>query len=181
MVASASIIPCTVSVVCAIFSIIFSQLFDMMRAVARTGTHVRSRHFPTSPTRNPRSQAVALVRKIPTSAFSSTRAISYKLEAIVRNSIPIGAFSFPAFSQNDMNQYFRVTETRCDMRKYCCPLPAAYEKRTAAMVRNTNWTISTLTVVVLLSVLEQLLWLGSHVRGWAATSIHATCSFCSRT
>ena len=52
------------------------------------------------------------------------------------------------------------------MRKYYCPLLAAYENRTVAMVRNTHWTISTHTaVVVLLSDLEQRLWLGSHVHG----------------
>ena len=76
----------------------------MMRAVARTGTHVRSGHFTTSPTLTPSSQAVALVRNIPTSAFSSTRAITYKLQALVRNDIPTRAFSYSAFSQNDVNQ-----------------------------------------------------------------------------
>ena len=89
--------PGTATVVCAIFSIISSQLFDMMRAVARTGAHVRSGHFPTSPTLNPSSRAVALVRNIPTSAFSTTRAFSYKLQALVRNNIPTRAFSYSAF------------------------------------------------------------------------------------
>ena len=43
--------------------------------------HVRSGHFPTSPTLTPSSQAVALVRNnIPTSAFSSTRAFSYLVQ-----------------------------------------------------------------------------------------------------
>ena len=103
MVASTSITPGTAAVVSAIFSIISSQRFDMRRAVARTGTHVRSGHFPTSPTLNPSSQVVALVRNsIPTSAFSPTRAFSYKLQALVRN-IPTRAFSYSAFSQNDIN------------------------------------------------------------------------------
>ena len=75
-----------------------------------------------------------------------------------------------------------TTVGRCDMRKYCCPLLAAYENLTVAVVRNTNWTISTHTaVVVVLSELEQRLWLGSRVHGWVATCIHATYSFCSRT
>ena len=107
---STSIIPGTSAVVCATLSIISSQLFDIMRAVARTGTHVRSRNFPTSPTLNPGSQAVALVRKsIPTSAFSSTRAFSYKLQALVRN-ISTRAFNYSALSQNDINQQFHGTK-----------------------------------------------------------------------
>ena len=86
--ASRSIIPGTAAVLgCAIFSLISSQPFDMMRAVARTGAHVRSGHFSTSPTLTPSSPAVALVRNMPTSAFSFTR-----------------AFSCSAFSQNDINQ-----------------------------------------------------------------------------
>ena len=68
------------------------------------------------------------------------------------------------------------------MRKYCCPLLATYENRTVAMARNANWTMSTHTaIVVLLSELEQRLWLGSHVHVWAATCIRAICFFCSRT
>ena len=43
--ARTSITPGTAVVVCTIFSPISSQLFEMMHAAARTGTHVRSGHF----------------------------------------------------------------------------------------------------------------------------------------
>ena len=43
------------------------------------------------------------------------------------------------------------------MRTYCCLLSAACENRTVAMVRNTIWTISTHTAVVVLSELQQRL------------------------
>ena len=73
--------------------------------VARTGTHVRSGYFSTSPTLNTNGQAVALVRNnIPSSAFRSTRAFSYKLQALVRNNILTRAFSYSALSRNDINQ-----------------------------------------------------------------------------
>ena len=51
----------------------------------------------------------------------------------------------------------RWTTGRCDMRTYCCLLSAACENRTVAMVRNTIWTISTHTAVVVLSELQQRL------------------------
>ena len=94
----------------------------MMRAVARTGTHVRSGHFPTSPTLNPSSQAVALVRNnIPTSAFSSTRAFSDKLQALVRNNIPTRAYSYSAFSQNDTINNFMVPNPKKPSSKRTLP------------------------------------------------------------
>ena len=60
------------------------------------------------------------------------------------------------------------------MRTYCRPLLAACENRAVAMVRNTIWTISTHSAVVLLllSELQQRLagqpraWMGSHVRAY---------------
>ena len=50
--------------------------------------------------------------------------------------------------------YLRWTTGRCDTRTYCCLLLAACENRPVAMVRNTIWTNSTHTAVVLLILSE---------------------------
>ena len=103
-------IPGTAAVVVYDNSLLSSQLFDMMRAVAGTGTHIRG-HFPTTPTLTINSHTVALARNnITSSAFSCTRAFNYKLQTLVRNNIPTRAFSHSAFSQDDINQYFHVTK-----------------------------------------------------------------------
>ena len=67
----------------------------------------------------------------------------------------------------------RWTTGRCDMRTYCCLLLPARENRPVAMVRNTIWTISTHTAVVLLilSELQQRL-AGTKPRACKLSLIH---------
>ena len=109
--------------------------------------------------------------------------------------VPSASFSYHTYGSIKVSPPWRqqcvwcikwMTARRYDMRTYCCPLLTASENRTVARIRNIIWAISILTAVVaqLFELQKRLAgqpraWMGSHVDGWKATCIHATCSCCS--